>query len=220
MPEDVKTPEPSATPSESPKAPEPKVSATSATPPEGVKPEEKGTEIHTDPKGEKKDSTEKPAGEQKVVPEKYELKLPEGSLLDAKAMERIALIAKEQGLSNEEAQARLEAQNAEVSALVDAQKERWLQQAINDKEIGGAHFKENVALAWRFADRFCSPEFKAELDRFGYGNHPELIRAFAKAWKEGFSDDTFVKPGAKPVTQQAKPAHEILYGGTATEQVA
>ena len=43
----------------------------------------------------------------KVAPEKYDLKLPEGSKLDAKHIEKIAADAKARGLSQEDAQALL-----------------------------------------------------------------------------------------------------------------
>src|SRR3990172_2365452 len=43
-------------------------------------------------------------------PEKYEIKLPEGSLLDASEIERTVTLAKEQGLSNKTAQALLDHQ--------------------------------------------------------------------------------------------------------------
>ena len=46
-----------------------------------------------------------PASPAKIVPEKYDLKIPDGALITPADVERIATFAKERGLSNEEAQA-------------------------------------------------------------------------------------------------------------------
>src|SRR5688572_20896218 len=65
--------------------------------------------------GNKDKQVEAPKEQKPVVPEKYDLKLPEGSLLEAAQMEKISAYAKEKGLSNEQAQELLERENDAVS---------------------------------------------------------------------------------------------------------
>ena len=122
-----------------------------------------------------------------IVPEKYELNLPEGSLLDPSTIEKISAYAKEKGLSNEAAQEVLNRENAIVTAYHEAQNQQvteirnaWVKEAESDKEIGGDKFKENLELAKRVVNRFGSEAFKAALNETGFGNHPEVIRTFAR----------------------------------------
>jgi hypothetical protein len=150
------------------------------------------------------------------VPEKYELKLPENALLDQKALEKIADIAKQQGFSNEQAQKVLEEQNAAVSeyvkAQVDAFRERqqsWKQTIETDKEMGGSNFKQTAEFARRVVDRYGSQELKATLNESGLGDHPELVRFVARIGKE-MSDHQFFNAGTAPAEKKS-PA-EVLYG--------
>jgi len=153
-----------------------------------------GAQTEDKTKAQEPAKTEVPKTEEKktVVPEKYELKLPEGSLLDAKASERIAAYAKSQGLSNEQAQALLEREHGAVSLFAEGQKaeltrlgKEWVATATGDKEIGGTdeNFKKNVTLARRVIARFSSDGFLDALDKTGLGNHPELIRTFVRIGK-------------------------------------
>src|SRR3972149_1235780 len=59
---------------------------------------------------------EKPVAEKPVVPQKYELKLPEGSQLDQARIDSLSAYAKEKGLSNEQAQAILDRESDAVSS--------------------------------------------------------------------------------------------------------
>lgn len=155
-------------------------------------------------------STKEPVVEKPVAPEKYDLKLPEGSILDAKAMERIAAISKAQGLTNEMAQTLLENENKAVASYVDEQSKAWIVEAKNDKEIGGDGFTQNVALAQRVVERFGSDALKAELNRFGYGNHPELVRLFSRVGR-AMSEDQLVRPGSQAGGGK-RSMEDIFYG--------
>lgn len=152
----------------------------------------------------------------KVVPETYDLKLPQGSLLDASVIEKTAAFAKENGLSNEAAQAILDRENSDVAAYVDAQKaqvaqqqDAWIKESQTDKEFGGEKFAENAELAKRAVERFGSDAFKKALNETKLGNHPELLRVFVRIGK-AMADDKFLPPGA--MTQGKKSPAEILYG--------
>lgn len=188
--------------SEEVKAPEPVVAA----PVEPVKPAEPKVEAPAvvDPK------VEKPAEPKAVAPEKYDLKLSEGSLVDARFMERIATHAKEQGLSNEQAQALLDQKSNEVAAYIQEQSAAWKEAALADKEIGGDNLNKNVEMAKRVVDRFGSDSLKKELDKTGYGNHPEVVRLLMKIGSS-MSEDQLVVPGSQPVTAP-KSREELYYG--------
>lgn len=165
-----------------------------------------------DPKAGDPAKVEKPA-----VPEKYELKLPDGSLLKPERLEKIAAFAKERGLSNEQAQAIVERENEAVSEYaslkdqtVEAEVNKWVELSKNDKEFGGPAFKENVELAKRVVNQFGSEEFKKALNETGLGNHPELIR-FAHRIGKMMKEDQFVLPGRSQAKAE-KSLEELFYG--------
>lgn len=164
--------EPVVTPAPEPKV-EPKVEAT-------PEPKEK---VSTEP--------------QKIVPEKYELKASEGSFLEAEDLEGIAAIAKQQGLSQKEAEALLVNQEKYVAERVSRRASQWKEQTQNDKELGGTNFAEVAEKASRVVEKFGSPAFKEYLARSGNGNHPEWVR-FVWNISKHFADDKAIFPGAKP----------------------
>lgn len=154
------------------------------------------------------------------VPEKYELKAPEGSQLTAEDLEKIASIAKERGLSNEQAQTLVEIKDQTakdaVEAYVSAQSQKlkteaeaWIAQSKADKEFGGENFKTNIELAHRALKHFGSETFTETLEKTGLGNHPELVRIFYRIGKE-MAEDKFVVSSAHG-SGKKDPA-EILYG--------
>lgn len=148
----------------------------------------------------------------KVVPEKYELKLPEGSVLDAADIEKVSTFAKEQGLTNDQAQAILEQRNDAIASFVDSIKPdgaKWNQvldgfeqNALADPEIGGS--KEKLAasaeLAKRGQEKFGAPGLLKLLHESGYGSHPEVIRHFRKLGQLT-ANDKLVLPGAGAATK-------------------
>lgn len=152
-----------------------------------------------------------------VVPEKYDLKLPEGATLDQKAIDEISAFAKEKGLSQEAAQAVLEREHSLISGLQQkaeqewqAKKDQWLKDATGDKEFGGDNLKLSAEVAHRALKRFDSTGKLAEmLETSGFGNHPEVIRFM---WKIGqaMSEDQLVIPGAQ--SGGKKPIEEVFYG--------
>lgn len=151
-----------------------------------------------------------------VVPEKYELKPVDGSPVDAKYLESFQTYAKEKGMTQEQAQQLFERETFAVSEYAskldsefEAQKSQWIEAVKKDPEIGGDHFQQNVELAHRALERFGAPSFVKELDASGYGNHPELVRVFARIGK-ALSEDRFIDPGAN--TGGKRSMEEIFYG--------
>lgn len=155
-----------------------------------------------------------------VVPEKYELKPPEGSLVGPAQLEKIAQYAKEQGFSQEQAQKYLERESAVLADFQQGQQEglktqsqAWVEDIKADKELGGPKFQENMEHAFRAFERFASPEFVKVMKDTGLGNHPEMVRTFFKI-SQAMKDDSLIL--APTHDGSAKTAAELLYGGTRT----
>ncbi len=192
---------------------------TTAVPTQETKPAESKPEPA---KAETKTETLVTAEQKPVVPEKYELKLPENSPLKADAIERISTLAKEKGLSNEQAQGLLDAESGTVLSYVEAQKsqvktitEGWVNELKSDKELGGEHFNQSVEMAKRVVDRFGTDAFKKALNETGLGNHPELVRAFARIGKSMAEDQLVIGNQQNP---KAKKSIESVFYGDKTKE--
>lgn len=143
-----------------------------------------------------------------VVPEKYDLQMPEGVELDSVAADEFTVIAKELKLDNAQAQkladvaANMQKRQAEAHAKTV---ETWVESVKADKEIGGDKLNENLAVARKAMETFGSPELKDVLNMTGFGNHPAIIKAFYKIGQAISSDQIVVgKPPAGTVDDVAK----------------
>jgi hypothetical protein len=146
---------------------------------------------------------------EKVVPEKYEFKQPEGVSLDTEALGEFEGIAKELKLSQEEAQkvtdigAKLaqkwEAKQADVIQQAAAE---WAASATSDKEFGGDKLTNSLTTAKKALDAFGTPELRTLLNDSRLGNHPEVIRFMVRAGK-AISEDRMVTGGAGPTASQS-----------------
>ena len=154
---------------------------------------------------DKAEKDKKPA-----APEKYEFTPPEGQELDANALSVFEPIAKELGLTQEQAQKlvdiypQIQQQQAEAWSKQVAE---WGEQVKADKEIGGDKFNASVGLAQRALDQFGNPELREYLNASGLGNHPALVRFCAKVGKS-MAEDSFVVPNQGG----QRSAADILYG--------
>jgi hypothetical protein len=149
-----------------------------------------------------------------AVPEKYDLKAPEGVDLDASVVEGTAAISRELGLSNEQAQKLLEHQAQVLGNISTAQAEQvetlsqtWKDEVIHDKEFGGDKLPATTAKATRALDRFF-PELKAGLKGSPFANHPALIRGLARIGA-AMGEDQMVQPGSTLGGEQS--VVDILY---------
>lgn len=198
------------------KAPDPGAAAVADPGGKGSEPQAKapGDKSSSEPaKSETEDGAVKPA----VVPEKYDLKLAEKSPLDPKHLEKIASFAKERGLSQDQAQALLDRDNqlaVEQQANWDNTQKQWVNEVQADKELGGERYAQNIENAKRALDQFASPNLRKQLNETGLGNHPELVRVFARIGK-AMADDTIIVPGRQAGEQ--KSAAEVLYGSAKKE---
>ena len=145
-------------------------------------------------------AAEKPAG----APEKYELKAPEGMALNADVQTKFEGVARELGLTQDQAQKLVETMQPQMAAAqaqqVEAVKAQWAEEAKADKEFGGEKFSENLAIAKKGLDAVSSAALRTFLDTSGLGNHPEIIRAFYQVGMK-ISPAKFVTGGA-PVGHQ------------------
>lgn len=152
-------------------------------------------------------------------PAVYDLKLPDGSLLDKTDIERIVKTAKENEFAPEDAQKLLEAEHEAVKAYDVKQKAQlteatktWAEESKNDKEVGGEKFSENAELARRVVTKFGTPQLTKALTETGLGNHPELVRIMVRIGR-ALGDDQLVVGSAGP-TPAAKSPAERLYPTT------
>jgi hypothetical protein len=159
-----------------------------------------------------KAATEVKAAE-KVVPEKYELKAPEGVTLEPEALGELEGIAKEFKLSQEEAQKvtdigvkMIQRQQAAMETQVSA----WIADSKADKEFGGDKLTENLAIGEKALTTFGTPALQALLKESRLSNHPEVIRFMVRAGK-AISEDRMVTGGAGPAGGAAPSTAKALY---------
>lgn len=167
---------------------------------------------------EKEEKVVEPPKEAAPAVEKYELKLPEGSTLDASAIAATEAFAKEKGLSNEQAQALIDRDNATKIASEAAQAEflkttnevTWKNQLQADPEVGGKDFEANGHLVARAALKFGGQEMVDELKASNLNHQPMLFKLLYRVGK-AMADDKLVEPGATVVQ---KSIEEKLYDNT------
>jgi hypothetical protein len=152
---------------------------------------------------------------------KYELRSPEGSLLQPSQLEEIAAFAKAQGFSNEQAQGFVDHASKAVASYVKANEvdgplwkarvDGWKNQVLADKELGGTSevLAATVAHGERALDHFFPKSIRQWLDSSGFGSHPDVLRGFAKIGKL-MQDDKIVVPGAQ--SDGKKSIEEVFYG--------
>jgi hypothetical protein len=137
------------------------------------------------------------------APEKYEaFNMPEGMQLDEAVVGKFAPVAKELGLDQAGAQKMFDFSNRlvldAVGEMADFHKqtvEGWQNEAKADKEIGGANFDANVALAKTGMEKTGGTDLVNLLEEYGLNAHPLIIRAFRDVGKM-VSNDT-VETGAQ-----------------------
>ena len=134
-------------------------------------------------------------GKSKGVPEKYELQTPDGMTRDEVAFAEFSAVAKEIGLTQEQAQKlagvqiALAQREAEQTAQVIAD---WDKASQTDAEIGGDNFTANLAVMKRSLDAYATPAFKEMMGKYGLVNHPEVLRFLYRVGKD-VSDDKVIR---------------------------
>jgi hypothetical protein len=149
------------------------------------------------------------------APETYDLKLPDKSvhLTDAD-LAIVAAEAKAMGLTNDQAQALVNARETQLSQL-GAQ---FLADAKADPVIGGEKFETTVKHAiagrdWLFPQEADRDFVKAFFDRSGFGNHKVLLRALARIGR--ITSEDAPRQGASAARgDERKPTADVLFPST------
>lgn len=156
---------------------------------------------------------DQPATTEETAPE-YEFSFAEGVEVDPDTLGNLKELAKELGLTQEQAQKIADLGAAQSQKWVALQEQaiteastQWVEQVKSDKEIGGDKLSENLGIAKRALDRFGTPELSKLLDESRLGNHPELIRTMYRIGK-AISDDAVV-PGSRSAFGSNSPAQRL-----------
>ncbi|MEX6123413.1 peptidase [Providencia hangzhouensis] len=173
--------------------------------PAGTEPSKTDDKANPEPKGDDK----KPVS---AAPEKYEFTAGEGQELDKEAVAAFEPIAREIGLSNEQAQKIVDVYGSTIIPQIAKQQEaawqkqvtEWAETVKADKELGSV---ESIGNAQKAMDQFGTPELKQYLNDSGLGNHPELFRIFSRIGK-AMSEDGFVSGSS----ENARSAADVLFG--------
>lgn len=143
----------------------------------------------------------------------YALTIPKDSVLEAKAVESVMAFAKEHHLTNEAAQKALERENAAVAADRTRQteanveafgklaRETWPGEIKADKEFGGDKYDATLVEVKRAAEKYITPEEKEILNSTGWGNHPLLVKFFARVGR-AMANDTLTMGGGAGAGQR------------------
>ena len=164
-------------------------------------------------------------GEQKpeqkpAIPEKYEIVTPEGyDQIDTGLVEQFTPIAKECGLTNEQAQKlanlygkQLMQTNELQEQAFFEQRKAWVNELKSDPEFGAGNddtFKSSVGKAQLALKQFGSPELSQYLEQSGLGDNVYLVKAFAKIGA-ALGEDGFVDGNGGG---NSKRAADILFDG-------
>lgn len=174
------------------------------------------------PEGGEAAEGEKEVGKPEGVPEKYEFTAPEGweGELDQAALAELEPVARELGLTNEQAnklvavQAKhLQSQQAQQQEMLVSQMETWIGDLKNDPDFGGAKYEDNVKMAQKAFTAFADEDLTQLLNSTGLCNHPAMVKAFHKIGQK-ISEDT-MESGSGGSGQRS--AADILYPNHATQ---
>ena len=157
-----------------------------------------------------------------LTPEHYDLTL-EGFSIDPALIQNADPVLRDIGLSNDAANKLLpvardimartqESVRRQFEDAAAVQKQSWHAAYMADPEIGGARRTETEHFAAKGLDALGYAQghpFRAALDTSGFGNHPDMIRAFRRLGELVGEDGSFVRPTTAPSRNQ--PVWERLY---------
>jgi hypothetical protein len=159
---------------------------------------------------------------------KYELKVPEKTVLTPDHVQRTTALAAKLGLSNElageivpfldnelsAAQEALLAANRPEGTAYKARVEAWQKAALEDPELGAgdtAKLTSKVELGKKVVSKFFGEDMQAFLDESGFGNHPGVIKGFAKLGSMMSEKDLVTGDGKPP---ERKSTEEVFFSGS------
>lgn len=158
-----------------------------------------------------RETKEKADAEALKVPEKYDIKAPEGLTIEAKSLETLAPVFKELKLTNANVQKIVDAYAPIVKAQSEATQKAaidlWTKEtdgwkADSLKQLGAEAPKElafaakvinKVGTQYKKEDGSMGNKLRDVLEETRVGNHPEITRLFIQLGKM-ISEDSFVDP--------------------------
>lgn len=137
------------------------------------------------------------------APEKYEAFKMGDNTLPEETTAAFAEIAKKHNLSQEDAQEFISTFAPAIQAQVRGYQQQWLEACRTDKELGGEHFNENMAVAGAGYRAYADEDLRAVIQASGLSRHPAVVRHFYRLGKN-LQQDKGVAGGASapaPVRQ-------------------
>jgi hypothetical protein len=205
-----------------PAAQEPTEPAEATTPAEIETPDvEESTLLGQDPEfgkdGQKQEDAEAGEGEN-VVPEKYDIKVPDGMEIDVGTMERFTPVFKEMGFTQDQVQKLADVYAPIIQERIDefgkslseSYKKQVSDWKTESEKALGAEKTQKMALAAKAINQIGTPELRAVLDETGIGNHVELVKFFVKVG-EIVSEDKFVDSSKTYATDSEEARMKRMY---------
>lgn len=180
--------------------------------------------------GEDPDAPKEAEGEKKeepgevkpgTVPEKYEVKAPEGMQLDTDLLEAVSPMLKEKGFTQEEAQKLVDVYAARVQQASQKQHDAAMK-GFDDqvaawgketKEMLGPDSDKKMVPVFKSIKAFAGPDagaFRQLMNDTGLGNHPLMVKFLINAGK-AISQDSFVDGGQPATDSSESAARERFY---------
>lgn len=156
------------------------------------------------------------------APENYSVfTMPNGFALSEGNNSKIAAFGKKYNLTQEAAQELVnfgvdfskeiaEMHKTKSSADFALKREGWVESIKADKDFGGEKFSETANRARRAVKAFGDPELIKFLEDEGYGDHPALVRAFARIDRKINAEASFIE-GGSPNSNNSNAA-DVLFG--------
>lgn len=132
-------------------------------------------------------------------PDEYQIEIPEGAKVDEAAMAEVKKLAFENKISTDALNKLVNFQvqrekNAQEKAVRDFNQRLEVERKESEsalKKEWGNNFDVNLKLAQRVANKFLSGPTIEYLNKSGFGDNPELVKAFYEIGKK-LSEDVFV----------------------------
>ncbi len=149
---------------------------------------EDSKEGEEDSKEASNDSEDGEKSQSKKVPEKYDIKVPEGMEIDTGALDLFSPVFKELELSQEGVQKLIDVYAPYVSSQVEASQKKSIEdfnriseewKSETEKELGADKDKK-LALCSKALNKFGSKELRTLLTETGVGNNKELVNFMIK----------------------------------------
>ena len=149
-------------------------------------------------------------------PVEFKMTLPEGVDIPKEALDQFAEVAKGSGLNGEQASAMVAYQHqlGQQAAQLQVQQEeardvKWQKELTQDADFGGEKLQATIVAAKNALRRFGGETLAASLQELGLGNHPGLIKTFARMGLASAEDDSSGKgsgAGSGPLTRDQQNA--------------